>query len=245
MKNKKRKSKAKAKRAKKIFRVPHKAAKKRKVKARKAKKRAPKMRKARKRAPKKRSAKVAPVQKKTKTKKFKTKGQTMAKKKRSKSKKSKKGFFGSQRGSVSAPPKKMIMRVAQKVAHGVGGVAMAKVTSKVISMLPITSPKIKAGIQVAAGLAGSFFTDSRPWLKGLSDGPFYIGSAALAKAFGVDTMAGEEDYTLAVDEAGNVREMTGDELAELNGNFQGEDNFAMRGNFDGDDGDDMDGGFDL
>lgn len=245
MKKKKRKIKAKAKRAKKVFRFPHKAKKKRKFKARKAKKRAPKMRKARKRAAKKRRAKVAPVQKKTKTKKFKTKGKAMAKRKRSKSRKSKKGFFGSQRGSVSAPPKKMIMRVAQKLAHGVEGVAMAKITSKAISMLPITSPKIKAGIQVAAGLAGSLFTDSRPWLKGLSDGPFYIGSAALAKGFGVDTMAGEEDYILGVDEEGNVREMSADEVAELNGNFAGDESFAMRGNFNGDDGDDMDGGFDL
>lgn len=169
----------------------------------------------------------------------------MAKRKRSKGKRSRKGIFGSQRGSATMPPKKMLMRVGQKLAHGVEGVATAKLTSKIISMLPVTSPKIKAGIQVAAGLAGSFFTDSRPWLKGLSDGPFYIGSAALAKAFGVDTMAGEEDYHLAVDAAGNVREMTGDELAELQGNFEGEESFSMKGNFDGDDGDDLEGDFGI
>ena len=252
MARKKRKAKAKAKRA--ARPAAKKSRKAKKARAKKSRvKRSPKRARARKRKPAKAKTKIkrkarkarpvqveekgssVPAQTKKRARPKSKKVETMAKKKRSKSK-GRKGIFGSQRGAVLAP-KNLMMRVGVKALHGAEGVAAAKLIQMGVSRLPVNSPKIKASIQAGLGVIASIFTDSRPMLRGLSDGPFYIGLAALSKSFGMETMAGEEDYHLAVDPEGNTVEMTTAELEELQGDFSGDSDpaFAMQGNFDGDD----------
>ncbi len=146
----------------------------------------------------------------------------------------------------------IVIRSLQRAAHGVEGVAAAKVTQFAISKLPIANPKIKSGLQALIGGLGGMFTEKYPWLKGLADGPYYIGLAGVAKGMGVETMAGDEDYHLVVDANGNVHEMSGDELMAMQGDINGEDDeddgldgdgFAMQGDINGDlNGDDFEMG---
>ncbi len=124
--------------------------------------------------------------------------------------------------------KDLIMHPVKKLAQGGEGVAMAKGTSFLLSKLPITNPRMKAGIQAALGLGISIFTDRHEWLRGVGDGPYYAGIFGLSRSFGHEVMAGEEDYHLAINGDGELVELTGDELAQLQGNLNGE-------NFNGDD----------
>ncbi len=240
--------------------------------AKKKKKRAP-AKKAAKRAPKKRARRKAPKAPKRKKRRAakrapqEGKGRTMAKKRKKTRAKKSSGSAAPRKRRSSGRRKKglnpfkgkgggsIVIRSLQRATHGVEGVVAAKVTQAVLSKLPIANPKIKSAIQALLGGVAGIWTEKYPWLKGLADGPYYIGLAGVAKGFGVETMAGDEDYHLVVDANGNVHEMSGDELMALQGDINGDeddegmegDGFAMQGDINGDDDDDdsMGGGFDM
>src|SRR4051812_34062397 len=120
----------------------------------------------------------------------------------------KKSFLSGQRGSAMLPPKSIVIHGLQRVANGAEGVGAAKISQFAISKLPIANPKLKAGLQALIGGLAGIWTDKHPWLRGLADGPYYIGLAGVARAFNTEVMAGEEDYHLVMDKDGNVHEMS-------------------------------------